>query len=282
MNNLKENELKLVPHATFVYRFPFENKHLLKKWIKAMRREKWKPSKNTRICEHHFLPSDYSLPPALCKHMTYKKYLKRDAVPSVFPGRVNRAKVPHASTPERSDPEKLLLHPATAQDPKSKRNDPEELLSHLTATQDPKPRESDPEKPISYSAAAQNPKRRKSSKNTARLDHSYANEKSPLELCAQYRKKIVEKNHKIRNLRKSKIRLEKNVRGLTSKLKAAQLLNVTLSNALRENFAHLASITNEAAGTVMFPVFASSSQGQRFCFRKWEENSTDKGNVIIS
>jgi len=244
------------------HRFPFENKDLLKKWIQAMHRGKWKPSKNTRICEHHFLPSDYSLPPALCKHMTYKKYLKRDAVPSVFPGKVNRAQVLHASTPIGSDSV--------------------ELLSHPTAAQDPKPKRSDPEQPISYPTADKNPKPCKSSKNTTKLDHSYANERSPLELCAQYRKRIMEKDHKIRNLRKSKIRLEKNVRGLTAKLKAAKLLNVTLSNALRENFAQLASITNAAVGTVMFPVFASSSQAQRFCFRKTQENCTDKGNAIIS
>ncbi len=50
-----------------------------------MRRDRWKPGKNDRICEGHFLSSDYHCPPSLAGPLsTGKKYLKKDAVPSVF------------------------------------------------------------------------------------------------------------------------------------------------------------------------------------------------------
>ena len=50
-----------------------------------MRRESWHLSASQRICENHFLPSDYSYPPPLPNSESLgTKYLKKDATPSVF------------------------------------------------------------------------------------------------------------------------------------------------------------------------------------------------------
>ena len=55
------------------------------KWLVAMRRKDWHPTPSQRICEKHFLPSDYSYPSCLPNYQSLgKKYLKKDAVPSVF------------------------------------------------------------------------------------------------------------------------------------------------------------------------------------------------------
>ena len=83
------------------YRFPLKNPNLLEKWICAMRREKWMPSKYSVLCENHFAFNDYNtrvdydLEDGI--HQT-KKHLKPDAVPSVFyfpPHLVNIAKLRH-------------------------------------------------------------------------------------------------------------------------------------------------------------------------------------------
>lgn len=59
--------------------FPFKRPEILKLWIRAIRRENWNPSKTSRLCGEHFLPSDYQDIPG-----SKRKVLKLDAVPSVF------------------------------------------------------------------------------------------------------------------------------------------------------------------------------------------------------
>ncbi|XP_044744878.1 uncharacterized protein LOC123306795 [Coccinella septempunctata] len=61
--------------------FPFKRPDILKLWITAVGRENWYPSMTSKICEDHFLPSDY----LILNMPGYKrKKLKLDAVPSVF------------------------------------------------------------------------------------------------------------------------------------------------------------------------------------------------------
>lgn len=43
------------------HRFP-KDEQLRKRWIVAMKRDKYKPTRHARICNKHFLPSDYSMP----------------------------------------------------------------------------------------------------------------------------------------------------------------------------------------------------------------------------
>ena len=62
------------------YRFPLGNPELLKQWLQAMKRKQFIPSQYSKICSEHFLSSDI-----LDRPGTYKKHLKPDAVPTVFP-----------------------------------------------------------------------------------------------------------------------------------------------------------------------------------------------------
>ncbi|KAL5475718.1 hypothetical protein EMCRGX_G025566 [Ephydatia muelleri] len=66
------------------YRFPFKNEGRLRRWIQAVRREDWQPSKYSRICGDHFVsckpvdePSDVamSLHDSLSRTACKRKYL---------------------------------------------------------------------------------------------------------------------------------------------------------------------------------------------------------------
>ena len=66
-----------------LHRFPHKNKNILLKWVAAVGRHNWIPSKTAVLCGRHFLSSDFL-------HASYstpglkKKMLKKDAVPSIF------------------------------------------------------------------------------------------------------------------------------------------------------------------------------------------------------
>ena len=97
--------LKFIKAYTAIARFPHGNKELLKKWIQAMRREDWQPSRSDRICEKHFLPSDYQYPQDLPYSRTLsRRYLKRGALPSVFnfPEHLNKKHCPRQPPKKRS------------------------------------------------------------------------------------------------------------------------------------------------------------------------------------
>ena len=55
------------------HQFPLDKPELLKKWLHAVRRTDWKPSKYSVICSDHFTQADYG-----------DKRLLKNAVPSVF------------------------------------------------------------------------------------------------------------------------------------------------------------------------------------------------------
>ncbi|KAK4876049.1 hypothetical protein RN001_012471 [Aquatica leii] len=59
--------------------FSLKNDERLKRWLNAIKRENFIPTKYSKICSDHFLLSDYLERPGACK-----RYLKPDAVPSVF------------------------------------------------------------------------------------------------------------------------------------------------------------------------------------------------------
>lgn len=60
------------------FSFPFKNDTRLKKWIIAVRRLNWKPTKHSRICSEHFTPDCFHEPGMNVP------YSKENAVPSVF------------------------------------------------------------------------------------------------------------------------------------------------------------------------------------------------------
>ena len=252
-----------------------------------MRREKWSPTRNSRICEDHFLPSDYNFPPAIITEFSCKKYLKRDAIPSIFnfPDRVTKRYKSTYTPPYKSQPE-----PSTRASPKMNRPEPPACPSPSGSHPDPStctsPKRSHPEQPNPCPIPVKTSKPCKPSKNTTKLDHSYASVTSPQELCETYRKRIIEKDNKLRNLRKTKIRLEKNVKGLVSKLKAARLLNKTLSDALRENFALMGTglIRNGAQNATSSIGLRSPNEYQIVTFvpaQGIQESSPYKGNSTI-
>lgn len=61
------------------YRFPFRSRVLCEKWISALKRKDFIPTRASLVCSAHFTEDDYVKKPELTK-----KRLRNDAVPSVF------------------------------------------------------------------------------------------------------------------------------------------------------------------------------------------------------
>ncbi|KAL5235047.1 hypothetical protein ACI65C_002457 [Semiaphis heraclei] len=59
------------------FRFPLANVDLNKKWIAAIKRKKFTPTKWSRLCSDHFVSEDYQL-------NTKNVFLKKNTVPTVF------------------------------------------------------------------------------------------------------------------------------------------------------------------------------------------------------
>ena len=97
------------------------------------------------------------------------------------------------------------------------------------------------ENPQSASACLPPKIKKPNPKETSTHDHTYASKISPRKLQAKYRKKLKQKNDKLRNLKKKNLRLEKNICGLISKLQACKLLNEELAETFNENFGHMAT-----------------------------------------
>ena len=76
----------LVTNLSTLFRFPLKNPSLLNSWVTAMKWAAWKSTTYSVLCEKHFTPNDYAMPQTQsvkCAGQT-KKYLKPDAVPSIF------------------------------------------------------------------------------------------------------------------------------------------------------------------------------------------------------
>ena len=69
-----------------LFRFPLQKPELLQRWLNAMRRADWSPSKYSVLCEKHFKQEDYVIGEIQSTSAVNlsKKYLRADAVPSVF------------------------------------------------------------------------------------------------------------------------------------------------------------------------------------------------------
>lgn len=61
------------------YRFPFRSRRLCEKWVSALKRKNFIPTRASLVCSSHFTENDYVSKPELIK-----RRLKNDAVPSVF------------------------------------------------------------------------------------------------------------------------------------------------------------------------------------------------------
>ena len=80
------------------HRFPGRNKELKEKWIRAIRRENWVPSKESVICSDHFTNDCFTTKPK-----QKGRFLKKDAMPTIFPTFPSYL---HQETPKRKSPKK--------------------------------------------------------------------------------------------------------------------------------------------------------------------------------
>ena len=67
------------PNVSF-HRFPHKNPEQLRKWIQAIRRQDWLPTKHSYICSKHFTESSFVVRPGKDGHRLYEH-----AIPSLFP-----------------------------------------------------------------------------------------------------------------------------------------------------------------------------------------------------
>ena len=67
------------PSVSF-HQFPHKNPERLRKWIQAIRRKDWVPTKNSYICSKHFTESSFVVRPGKQGRRLYEH-----AIPSVFP-----------------------------------------------------------------------------------------------------------------------------------------------------------------------------------------------------
>lgn len=79
MNKLWKERICDINYRKMFFRFPFKRPEILQLWVKAIRRENWKPTKSSKLCSNHFISSDF-----IPRQMSKMKLLKPDAVPSVF------------------------------------------------------------------------------------------------------------------------------------------------------------------------------------------------------
>ena len=73
----------------------------------AVKREKFTPIKNSFLCSEHFLEADYNYPTPLPQSESLKKkYLKKEAIPSVFkfPGHLRKAPIKERNPKKREFP----------------------------------------------------------------------------------------------------------------------------------------------------------------------------------
>lgn len=62
------------------FRFPLKNTERNQKWLDAVQRKGFTPSKHSAICSDHFVRSDYKINPG----GSYRLHLKETAIPSIF------------------------------------------------------------------------------------------------------------------------------------------------------------------------------------------------------
>lgn len=65
------------------YHFP-TNPQIREQWTKALNRKNFTPSKHSRLCLDHFVPSDFRPAPEHGAYMRTRYCLKKEAVPSKF------------------------------------------------------------------------------------------------------------------------------------------------------------------------------------------------------
>lgn len=73
LKNIIFNTVKV--YYYYYYRFPLNDPERLQKWLKALKRESWQPTKHSFLCSQHFTADSYK--------SSLKHFLKDDAVPTI-------------------------------------------------------------------------------------------------------------------------------------------------------------------------------------------------------
>jgi len=88
--------------------YPLSNNELCEKWIRANPRKDFVPTKHSKLCSLHFKPSDFiearrdtnkRRMKTYADHTLVRRYLKDDAVPSVFQNTPNYLSNNYGGTP---------------------------------------------------------------------------------------------------------------------------------------------------------------------------------------
>ncbi|XP_070806005.1 THAP domain-containing protein 8 [Pituophis catenifer annectens] len=84
------------------YKFPLHNPERLRQWLSQMNQEKWIPTKHQHLCSDHFAPSCF-------EYRWGVRYLKPDAVPTIFQTSDSPLKREAPAKPASNTPAKKLL-----------------------------------------------------------------------------------------------------------------------------------------------------------------------------
>uniref|UniRef100_A0A8D0CBA4 THAP-type domain-containing protein n=1 Tax=Salvator merianae TaxID=96440 RepID=A0A8D0CBA4_SALMN len=84
------------------YKFPLHNPERLQQWLVQMNQEKWVPTKHQHLCSEHFAPSCF-------EYRWGVRYLKPDAVPTIFQTSDGSLKRESPSRPTAEVPAKKLI-----------------------------------------------------------------------------------------------------------------------------------------------------------------------------
>ncbi|XP_026544871.1 THAP domain-containing protein 8 [Notechis scutatus] len=110
------------------YKFPLHSPERLRQWLSQMNQEKWTPTKHQHLCSDHFAPSCF-------EYRWGVRYLKPDAVPTIFQTSDSPLKRENAVEPASDAPAKKALleregdTPTAAQTPACQEPSPMETLT---------------------------------------------------------------------------------------------------------------------------------------------------------
>ncbi|NXJ62868.1 THAP5 protein, partial [Rostratula benghalensis] len=82
------------------YPFPLHDKERLEKWLRNMKRDAWTPSKHQLLCSDHFTPDSLDVRWGI-------RYLKHNAVPTIFSSPDDEGKDSSQNTPQETKREDL-------------------------------------------------------------------------------------------------------------------------------------------------------------------------------
>ncbi|XP_008122628.1 THAP domain-containing protein 8 [Anolis carolinensis] len=117
------------------YKFPLHNPKRLRQWLSQMKQEKWIPTKHQHLCSEHFAPSCF-------EYRWGMRYLKPDAVPTIFQTSSGPLKRENSARPPCDVPSKKFILKSQGEESmpglqNSSRQEPHALETTLAFAIDP-------------------------------------------------------------------------------------------------------------------------------------------------